>query len=130
MSFNNGANNVALYTNDTANTNFYVDGVLSYRTTGTGTNENLKLKGTQDSSKVYGKLNFFWNDGASSNSEGLAVTDDWFVSLDAPYASVSDPLAVANSIRTENGSINLGDFMKLSDKGLAALSNEELNLQT
>ena len=33
MSFNNGSNNVALYTNDTANTNYYVDGVLSYRTT-------------------------------------------------------------------------------------------------
>ncbi len=122
MSFNNGANNVALYTNDTANTDYYVDGVISYRTKNTGTNENIKAKGTQDSKKIYGKLNFFWNDGASSNSEGLKLTDDCFVSLDAPYANVSDPYAVAAGLRNADGSINLGDFMKLSDKGVAVLS--------
>ncbi|MBR4667740.1 MAG: hypothetical protein IKO76_03175 [Butyrivibrio sp.] len=121
MSFNNGANNVALYTNDTANTDYYVDGVISYRTKNTGTNENIKAKGTQDSKKIYGKLNFFWNDGASSNSEGLKLTDDCFVSLDAPYANVSDPYAVAAGLRNADGSINLGDFMKLSDKGVAVL---------
>ncbi len=86
MSFNNGSNNVALYTNDTANTDYYVEGVLSYRTTGKSTNENIKPKGTQDTSKIYGKDNFYWMDGESANSEGLKVTDDWFVSLDAPYA--------------------------------------------
>ncbi len=122
MSFNNGANNVALYTNDTANTDFYVDGVISYRTQNTGTNENLKAKGTQDKNKIYGKLNFFWNDGASSNSEGLKLTDDCFVSLDAPYANVSDPYAVAAGLRGSDGSINLGDFMKLSENGNALLS--------
>ena len=122
MSFNNGANNVALYTNDTANTNYYVDGVLSYRTTGTGTNENIKAKGTQDKNNIYGKLNFFWNDGACANSEGLKVTDDWFVSLDAPCANVSDPYAVAASLRTADGSISLGDFLKLTDTGVAALT--------
>ena len=122
MSFNNGANNVALYTNDTANTNYYVDGVLSYRTTGVGTNENIKAKGTQDKANIYGKLNFFWNDGASSNSEGLKVADDWFVSLDAPYANANDPYAVAASLRTADGTISLGDFLKLSDTGVAALA--------
>ncbi|MBQ9589804.1 MAG: hypothetical protein IJR29_06440 [Butyrivibrio sp.] len=127
MSFNNGSNNVALYTNDTANTAYYVDGVLSYRTTGTGTNENIKAKGTQDTNNIYGKLNFFWTDGKSSNSDGLTVTDDWFVSLDAPYASASDPLAVAASIRAADGSINLGDFLKLSETGIAALSAAGIN---
>ncbi|WP_029231973.1 pectinesterase family protein [Butyrivibrio sp. VCB2006] len=122
MSFNNGANNVALYTNDTANTNYYVDGVISYRTTGTGTNENIKAKGTQDKNNIYGKLNFFWNDGASANSEDLKVSDDWFVSLNAPYANPADPYAVAAYLRAPDGSINLGDFMKLSDTGLAALA--------
>ena len=122
MSFNNGSNNVALYTNDTANTDYYVDGVISYRTQNTGTNENIKAKGTQDKSKIYGKLNFFWNDGASSNSEGLKLTDDCFVSLDAPYANVSDPYAVAAGLRGSDGSINLGDFLKLSENGQKVLS--------
>ena len=122
MSFNNGGSNVALYTNDTANTDFYVDGVLSYRTTGTSTNETLKAKGTQDTSKIYGTLNFFWNDGASANSDGLTVADDWFVSLEAPYANTSDPLAVAESIRSSNGKIDLGDFLKLTDKGMETLA--------
>jgi hypothetical protein len=122
MSFNNGANNVALYTNDTANTNYYVDGVISYRTTGTGTNENIKAKGTQDKNNIYGKKNFFWNDGASANSEGVKVSDDWFVSLDAPYANAADPYAVAASLRAADGSVDLGNFMKLSDTGVAALA--------
>ena len=122
MSFNNGGSNVALYTNDTANTDFYVDGVLSYRTTGTSTNETLKPKGTQDTSKIYGTLNFFWNDGASANSDGLTVADDWFVSLEAPYANAADPLAVAESIRSSNGKIDLGDFLKLTDKGMETLA--------
>ena len=122
MSFNNGSNNVALYTNDTANTNYYVDGVLSYRTTGTGTNENIKAKGTQDKNNIYGKLNFFWNDGESANSEGLKVSDDWFASLEAPYANASDPYAVAASLRTSDGRISLGDFLKLTDTGVAALT--------
>ncbi|SEG31763.1 Pectin methylesterase [Butyrivibrio sp. Su6] len=122
MSFNNGGSNVALYTNDTANTDFYVDGVLSYRTTGTSTNETLKPKGTQDTSKIYGTLNFFWNDGASANSDGLTVADDWFVSLEAPYANAADPLAVAERIRSGNGKIDLGDFLKLTDKGMETLA--------
>ena len=122
MSFNNGSNNVALYTNDTANTNYYVDGVLSYRTTGTGTNENIKAKGTQDTNNIYGKKNFFWNDGASANSDGLKASDNWFVSLDAPYANANDPYAVAASLRAEDGSIDLGNFLKLSETGIAALA--------
>lgn len=122
MSFNNGGSNVALYTNDTANTDFCVDGVLSYRTTGTSTNETLKPKGTQDTSKIYGTLNFFWNDGASANSDGLTVADDWFVSLEAPYANAADPLAVAERIRSGNGKIDLGDFLKLTDKGMETLA--------
>nr|WP_297707972.1 pectinesterase family protein [uncultured Butyrivibrio sp.] len=127
MSFNNGSNNVALYTNDTANTDFFVNGVLSYRTNNTNTNENLKSKGTQDKNKIYGKLNFFWNDGTSSNAEGLKVSEDWFVSLDAPVASVSDPYAVAASIRSANGSIDLGNFFKLSDAGIKALAAAEID---
>ena len=122
MSFNNGSNNVALYTNDTANTDFLVDGVISFRTDNKGTNENLKLKGTQDKSKVYGSKNFFWDDKKSSNAGGLTVEEDWFESLSAPKASASDPYAVAESLRASNGSIDLGDFLKLSATGKKALT--------
>ena len=127
MSFNNGSNNVALYTNDTANTNYIVDGVISYRTQNTGTSENIKPKGTQDTANIYGKKNFFWSSEECSNKEGLKLTDDCFVSLNAPVANASDPYAVAASFRASNGSIDLGDFLKLSDKGLSVLSAAELN---
>ena len=122
MSFNNGANNVALYTNDAANTNYLVNGVISYRTTGKETNENFKLRGTQDESRVFGKNNFFWTDGASKNADGLTVSDDWFVSLDAPKADVKDAYAVAAAMRTADGRIDLGNFMKLTDKATEALA--------
>ncbi len=128
MSFNNGSNNVALYTNDAANTNYYVDGLLSFRTEGTSVDENLKLKGTQDEARVYGANNFFWVGGASSNVNGLAVAADWFVdgALVSPVADAADPLAVATALRTEDGSINLGNFLKLSDKGKKALEDAGL----
>ncbi|WP_022777633.1 pectinesterase family protein [Butyrivibrio sp. AE3009] len=129
MSFNNGANNVALYANDAANTNYLVNGVISYRTTGKETNENFKLRGTQDESRVYGKNNFFWMDGASKNADGVTITDDWFVfdknnkidALAAPKADVNDPYAVAAAMRTEDGRIDLGNFLKLSETGIKAL---------
>ncbi len=127
MSFNNGSNNVALYTNDTANTNYYVDGVISFRTDNTGTNENIKPKGTQDENNIYGSLNFFWNDNKSSNKDGLTVTEDWFVSLSAPKADAQNPIAVAESLRAADGSIDLGDFMKLSETGLKALADAGLD---
>ncbi len=120
-SFNNGANNVALYTNDAANTAFMVDGVMSFRTENTGNAENLKLKGTQNSSMVRGDLNFYWEDGKSANKAGLTASENWFVSLNAPGASVSDPLQVAEDMRTEDGRIDLGNFLKMSDTGIAAL---------
>jgi pectin methylesterase-like acyl-CoA thioesterase len=127
MSFNNGGSNVALYTNDVPNTDFEVNGVISYRTENKGTDENLKLKGTQDKNKVYGSRNFFWTGSESANNSGLKVTDDWFVSLDAPYANANDPYAVAAGMRTADGSIDLGDFLKLTAKGQEALAGAGLN---
>ncbi|SFB87187.1 hypothetical protein [Butyrivibrio sp. YAB3001] len=127
MSFNNGSNNVALYTNDAANTDYYVNGVMSYRTSGTDKNENFKLKGSQDSGKVYGNHNFYWMDGRAANANGLTATDEWFVSLDAPYANASDPYAVAAGLRGADGKVNLGDFLKLSDAGINALSDAGIN---
>ena len=120
-SFNNGNSNVAFYTNDTANTDFYAEGVMSYRS-GTDVNENIKAKGTQDTTKIYGSLNFYWNNSASSNNDGLTVSDDWFVSLDAPDATVDTAYTLGDSLRNEDGSINVNGFMQLSETGIAALS--------
>ncbi len=127
MSFNNGGSNVALYTNDAANTNYVVDGVLSYRTEGKDTNENFKFKGTQDETRVYGKTNFFWTAGQSANSEGLKVSDNWFESLAAPKANASNPYKVAEDMRTADGRINLGSFLKLTDKAKEALTEAAID---
>ena len=122
MSFNNGGSNVALYTNDAANTNYIVDGVLSYRTENKTQNEDYKPKGTQEDSRVYGEKNFYWNDGESSNLLGLKPTDDWFVSLNAPKTDYNNPYAVAAAMRAADGSIDLGGFLKLTDKAVNALA--------
>ncbi|MBO4678354.1 MAG: hypothetical protein J5626_01645, partial [Lachnospiraceae bacterium] len=121
-SFDNVGANVALYTNDTANTAFVVNGVMSYRTRHTDVSETLKLKGTQKQEAVYGTGNFYWNGGKSTNNNDLTVTDSWFVSLEAPYANVNDPYAVVAGLRGEDGRISLGNFLKLTDEGITALS--------
>ena len=43
-SYNNGGSNVAMYTNDAANTDFMATGVLSWRTQKTSVNETFKFK--------------------------------------------------------------------------------------
>ncbi|MBR4994348.1 MAG: hypothetical protein IKY04_08915, partial [Lachnospiraceae bacterium] len=121
-SFDNVGANVALYTNDTANTAFSVNGVMSYRKAHKDVSETLKLKGTQNKDTVYGNSNFYWNGGKSTNKDDLEVLDSWFVSLEAPYANANNPYAVAAGMRGEDGRINLGSFLKLSDEGKAALS--------
>lgn len=119
-SFNNGGSNVAFYTNDTANTDFYAEGVMSYRQ-GTDVDETIKTKGTQDTGKIYSALNFYWNSSASTNTNGLKVTDDWFVSLTAPDATAETAYTLGDSLRNSDGSINLNGFMQLSETGIAAL---------
>ena len=93
---------------------------MSYRQ-GTDVNETIKAKGTQDTAKIYSALNFYWNDSASSNSDGLKVTDDWFVSLTAPDATAETAYTLGDSLRNSDGSINLNGFMQLSETGIAAL---------
>ena len=43
--FNNEGSNIALYTNDAANTDFSASGILSYRAQHTDVNETFKLRG-------------------------------------------------------------------------------------
>ena len=105
ITFNNESYNIALYTNDAANTDFEADGVISFRTANLDVNEQFKFKGTQDTSKVYKTTNYFWTNGSSANTEGTTVTADWFESLDTSIAIT----------RTEDGSINMNHFLTLTD---------------
>jgi hypothetical protein len=113
-SFNNESYNVALYTNDAVNTDFYADGILSYRTEGivigqddcTKMPENFKFKGSQDESKVYGLTNYYWDvaSNSSKNKAGDKVSSDWFESL------------TFNGItRNEDGTINMNGFLVLTE---------------
>jgi len=109
-SFNNGAANVAYYTNNKSGTTDYAaEGVLSFRTDG-GVAENLKLQ-NQPSTDVYGEFNFFWDGTASVNtaSTPVKVTEDWFVSLDT---------SVAPS-RNADGSIDMHGLLLLTDAARA-----------
>ncbi|WP_292215942.1 right-handed parallel beta-helix repeat-containing protein [Butyrivibrio sp.] len=117
IAFNNGSYNVALYTNGTLDTSYYVDGLISYRTKDTGVGDKVELYGFQNEEDVYNTKNFFWNDEKSCNSQNIAVSDDWFESLDMPLADENNPLSVAMSLRTDDGSVDLGDFLKLSNIG-------------
>ncbi len=110
-SFNNGGANVALYTNDRADTAYVVEGLVSFRTTGFDVAENLKLKGTQDQSKVYGVNNYFYDTAAQTgaNSEGKKADASWFVNTDTSTAIT----------RNADGSINMNGLLELTDAAAA-----------
>ncbi len=108
-SFDNGSYNVAFYTNTALNTDYSAQGVVSYRKN-TSDNESISPKGTQDQSKIYGASNFYFNGGKSVNSEGLQVSDDWFVSLDTAAA------LKAGIGRNADGSINMDGYLVLTGK--------------
>ena len=106
IAFNNGSYNVAFYTNTAANTDYFADGVISYRTENLSQAEQLKLVGSQDQSKVYGSTNYYWDAlaGASMNSAGEKVTDAWFKSL-----------VFTGADRNAGGIINMHGFLELTD---------------
>ncbi len=107
ITFNNGSYNVAFYTNTAANTDFSADNVISFRTANLTQAEQLKLVGTQDSSKVYKDTNYFWDASAakSLNNSGAEATADWFVSLDTSIVPT----------RNADGTINMNGLLELTD---------------
>ncbi len=122
ISFNNESYNVALYTNSAPNTDYSAKGVVSYRTKYLDVAENLKFKGTQDKAKVNNETNFFWDETAqvSKNTANVKVADDWFVSLEMPaFGSIIG--------RNENGTVALGDFLKLTDKAAEGVGARDLD---
>ena len=107
-SFDNGSHNVALYTNTAVDTDFAASGVLSFRSAG-GAEDNFKLLGGQDQTKVFNPGCYYVAGGKSVNSEGQEALVDWFVSLDAGAA-------LAGGIgRNPDGSIRLNGFLALTD---------------
>ena len=110
VSYNNESYNVAFYTNSAVNTDYKASGVVSYRTEYMDQTENLKGKGTQDSSKIYSENNFYWDVASktSVNSKNVAVSSDWFKSIE--FTGID---------RNADGTINTHGFLSLTDKALA-----------
>ena len=106
VSYNNESYNVAFYTNNANNTDFSATGIISFKDqtikSGLEIGENLKPKGTQDTSKYLGDSNYYWNGTASVNASGDVFTADRFVSLN--FQGVS---------RKADGSIDLKGFLDL-----------------
>lgn len=106
--FNNESYNVAFYTNDVPNTDFFANGIISFRTKYKTVEENLKGKGTQDQNKITGATNYYWSvaSGTSANSENKTVAEDWFVNLDT----------TTKITRNVDGTINMNGLLELTDK--------------
>lgn len=118
ITFNNGAYNVAFYTNTAANTDFSADGVISFRNDKLDVKEQIKLVGSQDSAKVYKATNYYWDAtaGKSVNNTGVAVSADWFESLDTSIIPG----------RNADGTINMNGLLKLTDKAPAEVLSSGL----
>jgi hypothetical protein len=111
ISYNNGSHNVALYTNNAAHTNFVASGIISFKDSknpfqgGLEKEDNLKPKGNQDTSKIQGNSNYYWNGSASMNASGKKVTAEMFKSLE--FKGVA---------RKADGTIDMQGFLELNDK--------------
>ena len=126
-SINNQGANVAFYTNSAKNTDFEATGVISFRTAKEDVAENIKPVGSQDLTKIYKAINFYWDTASKTSfntpAAGEAVTTvsaDWFASLD--YSSILDGnKSVAGIVRNADGTIALGNIFKLTDKAPAGV---------
>ncbi|MBP5250727.1 MAG: right-handed parallel beta-helix repeat-containing protein, partial [Lachnospiraceae bacterium] len=108
VAYNNGSYNVAFYTNDSSNTDFYAENLVSYKDNN-GDGDNIKPKGNQDESKIYKSTNYFWPNG---NTEGVKADGSWFKSLDHTELAVT---------RNADGTINMNDLLVMSDAAPAGV---------
>ncbi len=106
ISFNNGSHNVALYTNNVANTDFKAHGIISFRTDKLDIEENLKGKGSQNGSDYINDTTYYWDatNGYCANNAGVKITSDMFVSLE-----------FTGWTRKADGTINLNGFLQIKD---------------
>ena len=118
ISYNNEANNVALYTGAAVNTDYYVENLVSIKDSscsngGSSTLENISPKGTQNNNKIYGSKNYFWNGSRSLNSDGVEFNTSKFV-----HMSMNNAIFGAKDTRIDrdaDGSINLHGFLTIKD---------------
>ncbi len=107
VSFNNGSYNVALYTNNTDNTAFVANGVVSFRTEKLDVKDELRGIGTQITSDYINEDTYYWNieEKVPMNTNGTKITADMFVSL-----------KFDGWTRNADGTLNLNGFLELNDK--------------
>ena len=120
IALDNGGKNLILSSKNTSNTDYLVEGLLSFRSR-PGADDVVSGKGTQRSDKLWQTGNFYWQKGRAVNSSGAGASGIWFRSLQIPAADPGDPRAVGESLRRMDGSMDLGDFLALSDEGSQAL---------
>ena len=103
--YNNESYNVAFYTNIEQNTDFQATGIISFKDdtvkSGYDKYDNLKPRGTQDTSKYMGETNYYWLENGSANTAGQTVTAEDFVSTE--FKGVE---------RNADGTINLQGFLE------------------
>ena len=108
-SYNNGKANFNLSTGY-ANSDYVVSGIISFRDSNSKSQvaDSLTPTGTQDLSKMNQANNYTWDGTKSANPAGTALGADIFASTE--FKGVN---------RKADGSIDLGDFLKLTDKAPA-----------
>ena len=104
---------MALYTSDKkAVTGYEAEGVLSFRTDGKDTAEQINLQ-SQSSTDVYGKTNYYWDTDVQSShntsSRQTAVSRFWFWNLNTDREPT----------RNADGSINMHGLLLLNQIGKA-----------
>lgn len=106
ISFNNGSHNVALYTNVEQDTAFKAKGIIAFSTNGETPACKLSPKGNQTKSDYYNDTCYYWVGGKCVNASGATLDPaSLFVSLTFDYSKGVQ--------RNSDGTINLGDFLKL-----------------
>ena len=109
ISYNNESYNVALYTNNAANTDFAATGIISFKDSnvksGLTTGEQFKPKGSQDTAKYLTDTNYYWDGSKSANNSGAAAdVAAWFKTLE--FTGIT---------RNEDGTLNLNGFLETTD---------------
>jgi hypothetical protein len=117
VSYNNGAKNYAFYTNNVSNTAFKANGAVSFRTEGLDIPDELKGKGTQVDGDYKNESTYYYFEGMeySSNTAGVKITADMFVSLE-----------FKGWTRNADGTLNLGGFLELNSKAPANVQDAKL----
>ncbi len=125
VSYNNGSYNVALYTNNAADTAFLATGIVSFRDASSmfpnaaETADNFKVKGSQRESDYLGETNYYWGGKASANDVGAAITAESFESL--TFQGIA---------RKADGSLDLKGFLEVNSLGIALGGTASMDQKT